>query len=178
MARNGAIVLCVAVHSTAIQENFGCPTVTVHLHSIVYALAVEVMSEGPISVSQSSAMRFKRLPILIGVGVVAFLGCMGGFVWLIYTAIGVDHLSDEQIRDGRPCTATVMSVQDTGSVINDNTVYEFTLLVQPSGGSGYEATIRDSLNSVEAGRVGAGTTEFRCVIDRDDASRVEVFWSA
>jgi hypothetical protein len=129
-------------------------------------------------VPESNTRRFNRLPILIGAGILAFLGCIGGFVWLIYTAIGVDHLSDEEIRDGRPCTAAVLSVQDTGSVINDKTVYEFELQVQPSGGAGYEATIRDSLNSVEAGRVGAGTTEFRCVIDRDDASRVEVFWSA
>ncbi|MEU8817355.1 hypothetical protein [Actinoplanes sp. NPDC048796] len=102
---------------------------------------------------------------------------MGGIAWLVYTAIGLDHLSDEEIRDGRACTAAVLSVQDTGSIINDDTVYEFELRVQPSDGAGYEATVRDSLNSVEAGRVGAGTTEFRCVIDRNDASRVEVFWS-
>lgn len=102
---------------------------------------------------------------------------MGGFFWLIYTAIGVDHLSDDEIRDGRACTAAVLSVEDTGSIINDDTVYEFRLRVQPSDGIGYETTIRDSLNSVEAGRVGAGATEFQCVIDRADASRVEVFWS-
>ena len=98
--------------------------------------------------------------------------------WLVYRSIGVDHLSDAEIRDGRDCTAAVLSVRDTGSVINENTVYEFRLRVRPSDGAEYEATIRDALNSVEAGRVGAGTTGFRCVIDRDDASRVEVFWSA
>ncbi|MFI5846085.1 hypothetical protein ACIA8K_40920 [Catenuloplanes sp. NPDC051500] len=127
--------------------------------------------------SQSSGGRVNWLPIVIGAGVLGFLGCVGGFIWFVYAAIGVDHLSDEEIRDGRACTAAVLSVQDTGSIINDDTVYELTLRVQPSDGTGYEATIRDSLNSVEAGRVGAGTTEFRCVIDRDDASRVEVFWS-
>ncbi|GIF16323.1 hypothetical protein [Actinoplanes teichomyceticus] len=127
--------------------------------------------------SQSSAGRLKRLAIPIGMGVIGVLGCMGGFFWLIDTMIGVDHLSDEQIRNGRACTAAVSSVQDTGSVVNDDTVYEFELRVQPSDGAGYEATIRDSLNSVEAGRVGAGAADFRCVIDRDDATRVEVFWS-
>jgi hypothetical protein len=103
---------------------------------------------------------------------------MGGAFWLAYKAIGVDHLSDEQIHDGRTCTAVVTSVHDTGSVLNDDTVYEFKLQVRPSDGVAYQATIRDSLNSIEAARVGAGTTEFPCVIDRDDASRVEVFWSA
>lgn len=127
--------------------------------------------------SQPDERQFPRLPLFIGAGVVAVLGCVGGFVWLVYTAIGIDHLSEAEIRDGRACTATVLSVQDTGSTINDDTVYEFTLRVRPTAGGGYDATIRDSLNSVEAGRVGAGTTEFRCVIDRDDASRVEVFWS-
>jgi L-aminopeptidase/D-esterase-like protein len=128
---------------------------------------------------QSNARRFKRLAILIGIGVIGVLGCGGGLFWLIDTLLGVDHLSEEQIRNGRACTAAVVSVQDTGSVINENTVYEFKLRVQPSDGAGYEATVRDSLNSIEAGRVGAGAgaTEFRCVIDRDDASRVEVFWS-
>lgn len=121
--------------------------------------------------------RVRWLPVLIGAGVVVFLGGIGGFVWLVYTSIGVDHLSDEEIRDGRVCTATVLSVQDTGSIINDDTVYSFGLRIQPSDGAGYETTLRDSLNSIEAGRVGAGATEFRCVIDRDDASRVEVFWS-
>jgi hypothetical protein len=127
---------------------------------------------------QSSAGRFTRLAIPIGLGVIGVLGCAGGLFWLIDNLIGIDHLSDEQIRNGRACTAAVLSVQDTGSVVNDRTVYEFTLRVQPSDGAGYEATVRDALNSVEGGRVGAGATEFQCVIDRDDASRVEVFWSA
>ncbi|MCW3820622.1 hypothetical protein ONA91_39940 [Micromonospora sp. DR5-3] len=61
--------------------------------------------------------------------------------------------------------------------MNENTVYEFKLRVKPTDGAAYEATLRDTLNSVEAGRVGAGTTDFRCVIDTDDASRVAVFWS-
>ncbi|GAB7045124.1 hypothetical protein JCM9534A_02500 [Catenuloplanes indicus JCM 9534] len=116
-------------------------------------------------------------PILLGVAVIGFLGCMGGMFWLAYKSLGIDHLSDEEIRDGRACTAAVLSIEDTGSILNDDTVYEFTLRVQPSDGTGYEATVRDALNSVEAGRVGAGTTEFRCVIDRDEASRIEVFWS-
>lgn len=128
--------------------------------------------------SQSSTKRFKRIPILIGVGVLAFLGFMAGAFWFAFKTIGVDHLSDEQIRDGRTCTANVISAQDTGSVLNEDTVYEFKLRVQPEDGAAYDATVRDSLNSIEAGRVGAGTSEFRCVIDRDDASRVEVFWSA
>ncbi|MFI1990916.1 hypothetical protein [Actinoplanes sp. NPDC020271] len=102
---------------------------------------------------------------------------MGGAFWLAYKAMGIDHLSDEQIRGGRTCSADVLSVQDTGSVLNENTVYEFRLQVHPEDGAAYEATIRDSLNSIEAGRVGAGTDKFPCVIDRDDASRVEVFWS-
>jgi hypothetical protein len=129
-------------------------------------------------VSQSSAKKSARLPLLIGAGVLAFLGCLGGFFWFVYRSIGVDHLSDEQVRDGRACTAAVLSVRDTGSIINDDTVYEFRLRVKPSDGARYDATVRDALNSIEAGRVGAGTTDFRCVIDREDASRVEVFWSA
>ncbi|WP_157408364.1 hypothetical protein [Actinoplanes sp. N902-109] len=110
--------------------------------------------------------------------VIVFLGCLGGAFRLAYRTTGVDHLSDKQIRDGRTCTAVVTSVRDTGSVINDDTVYELGLRVQPSDGAAYDATVRDALNSVEGGRVGAGTTEFRCVIDRGDAARVEVFWSA
>ncbi|MEU5939049.1 hypothetical protein ABZ807_07630 [Micromonospora sp. NPDC047548] len=98
-------------------------------------------------------------------------------IWLISSLIGVDHLSDEEIRDGRPCTATVLTVTDTHNSINENSVYEVKLRVQPTDGAAYEATVRDALNSVEAGRVGAGATEFRCMIDRNEASRVEVFWS-
>ncbi|GAA2697945.1 hypothetical protein Apa02nite_087330 [Actinoplanes palleronii] len=128
--------------------------------------------------SQSGAGQLKRLTIPIGMSVIGALGCMGGSFWLINARIGVDHLSDEQVRDGRACTAAVLSHQETGSVINNETVYEFELRVQPSDGAGYETTIRDAPNSVEAGRIGAGATEFPCVIDRDDPSHVEVFWSA
>ena len=141
-------------------------------------VVASVVREGSIAVSQSNAKQWKWLAAAIGVSVIAVAGCMGGIFWLITSVIGVDHLSDEQIRSGRACTAAVLSVQDTGSVINENTVYEFRLRVQPSDGAGYDTTIRDTPNSVEAGRIGAGATEFRCVIDRDDASRVEVFWSA
>jgi hypothetical protein len=117
------------------------------------------------------------LYVVIGL-FVGILGCIGGFFWLVYALIGVDNLSDEEIRNGRSCTATVLSVTDTKSTLNERTVYEFKLEVKPSdGAAAYRVTMRDTLNSIEAGRVGAGATDFRCVIDRDDTSRVEVFWS-
>ncbi len=91
--------------------------------------------------------------------------------------IGVDPLSDEEIRAGRPCTATVLSVTEISATKNrEKTVYEFKLRVKPTDGAAYEATVRDMLDSVEGGRVGADATEFRCVIGAHDASRVEVFW--
>lgn len=64
----------------------------------------------------------------------------------------------------------------TNSTVNRNDVFEFRIRVQPSEGAAYETTIRDALNSVEGGRVGAGRTTFPCVIDRDDKSRVDARW--
>jgi hypothetical protein len=115
--------------------------------------------------------------IIIGVVVLIF-----GGMWLLNLGVdnvsGLDRrLSDEEIRTGRPCKATVLSVTDTRNLVNENTVYEVKLRVEPTDGTAYDATVRDALNSVEAGRVGAGAAEFRCVIDADDASRVAVFWS-
>ncbi len=37
-------------------------------------------------------------------------------------------------------------------------------------------TTSDTLNVIEGGHV-ARATEFRCVIDHDDQSRVKVFWT-
>ncbi|MEO3779367.1 hypothetical protein ABGB16_21495 [Micromonospora sp. B11E3] len=122
--------------------------------------------------------RSRDLGWLVPVGLtVVACGCTGFIFWLVHHLIGIEHLSDEQIDAGRPCTATVLSVADTSNSVNENTVYEVKLRIRPTDGAAYEATVRDALNSVEAGRVGAGTTEFRCVIDKDDPSRVEVFWS-
>lgn len=88
-------------------------------------------------------------------------------------------LTDADIRAGRPCTATVLSVSDapTGGR-RDTDVFDFKIRVQPVDGSAYEVTVRDEVDYVEAGRAGAalGTTAFRCVIDRNDNSRVHVFW--
>lgn len=95
---------------------------------------------------------------------------------LISSLLGLDPLSNDDINDGRPCTATILSMTDMNSSVNRNEVFEFRIRVQPSEGAAYETTIRDALNSVEGGRVGAGGTEFPCVIDRDDRSRVKVLW--
>jgi hypothetical protein len=130
-----------------------------------------------VSQSEPESSSPRWLPALIAGIVVTILGCTGGAFWFAYRTIGVDHLSDDQIRDGRACTATITAVEDTGSVINDDTVYEFTLRVRPATGAAYDATVRDALNSIEAGRIGAGTTDFPCVIDRDDPTHLEVFWS-
>ena len=99
------------------------------------------------------------------------------FIEISERIMGLDPLSGEEIRTGRPCTATVLSVADAHMTWNEDRVYEMKLRVRPKDGAEYKATVRDVLNSVEAGRVGARGTEFRCVIDADDASRVEVFWS-
>ena len=115
--------------------------------------------------------------IFKGGAIVLFVAGMFLIHVLVNEMIGIDHLTDEEIRTGRPCTATVLSVADTSNVVNGNTVYEMKLRVRPEDGAEYEATVRDALNSVEASLVGASGTEFRCVIDADDASRVEVFWS-
>jgi hypothetical protein len=78
---------------------------------------------------------------------------------------------------GRPCTATVLSVADIGVVINRVEVFEFKLHIRLDDGSAvYETTLRDAPNAIEAGGVGIGDTEFRCVADADDRSRVKVFW--
>lgn len=67
------------------------------------------------------------------------------------------HRRESAIVFGRPCTATALSVADTSNQVNEDTVYEVELTVRPVDG--------------------AGRTEFRCVIGRDDASRVEAFWT-
>ncbi len=93
--------------------------------------------------------------------------------------VGVDSLSDRDMREGRPCTATVLSVKDTGNRLNHKQVFEFQLRVKPDEGptdGSYEVTIRDAPNAIDAGRVKTDGTEFRCVIDRNDESRVKVFW--
>jgi hypothetical protein len=90
-----------------------------------------------------------------------------------------EPFTDAEIRTGRLCTATVLSFSETHVGDSRNTeVLDFRVRVQPVDGSAYETTVRDEVNHVEAGRVGAGigTTGFRCVIDREDNSRVHIFW--
>jgi hypothetical protein len=62
-------------------------------------------------------------------------------------------------------------------MLNHQRVLEFKLLVQPTDGSAYQAKLRDTLNPVQGGRLGAGVTTYRCLIDRKNASRVEIFWN-
>lgn len=95
---------------------------------------------------------------------------------LMSRLLGLDPLSNDDIKDGRPCTATILSMTDTNKSVNRRELFEFRIRVQPSGDAAYETTIRDALTSVEGGRVGAGGTGFPCVIDRDDRSRVAVLW--
>jgi hypothetical protein len=114
--------------------------------------------------------------LALGGVVVVGLAC-AGVITLGIKATGIDHLSQAEIRAGRPCTATMLSIKETNFSQNSRRVYEFTLRVQPAdGAAAYEDKVRDTLKQLEAARVGTGTAEFRCVIDRDDPSRVEVFW--
>ncbi|MEU8264367.1 hypothetical protein AB0C02_27565 [Micromonospora sp. NPDC048999] len=101
--------------------------------------------------------------------------CWFGLGWVTNLLFGVDSASE---KDGRPCTATVLSVKETKVVLNHEQQFEFRLRVKPDEGpaDGYEVTIRDTLNVIEGGHVAHGT-EFRCVIDHDDDSRVKVFWA-
>lgn len=120
-------------------------------------------------------------PVLIGALICCgTLGCGGaitGFVFWMISMTGIDHLSDDEIRTGRPCTATVLDMDDTNITYNKRRVYEFTLQVRPQdGAAAYEASVRDTLTPLESGRMSEGETEYRCVIDKDDAARVEVFW--
>ncbi|MCW6007891.1 hypothetical protein K1W54_25605 [Micromonospora sp. CPCC 205371] len=120
-------------------------------------------------------------PVLIGAliccGVLGCGGAITGFVFWMISLTGIDHLSDDEIRAGRPCTATVLEMEDTNISYNRRRVYEFTLRVRPEDGAAvYEATVRDTLTPLESGRMSNGETEYRCVIDKDDSSRVEVFW--
>jgi hypothetical protein len=112
-------------------------------------------------------------------GVLMFI--CGGFcsVGALRTLLIGEPFTDADIRTGRPCIATVLSFSDTHvGDSRDTEVLDFRVRVQPVDGSAYETTVRDEVNHVEAGRVGAGlgTTAFRCVIDREDNSRVHVFW--
>lgn len=113
-------------------------------------------------------------------------GCFAAIAFMVFfigmwVAAGLimdlDPSFDEaEIHDGRPCTATVLSATDARSSVNSKRVYELKLEVKPADGTEYEATVRNALNSFEAGRAGADT-EFRCVIHRTDPSRIHVFWS-
>ena len=123
---------------------------------------------------RSSDRSWKVADYLFGIGVWVYI--IVGIGWAVRNTIGVHHLSAEAVRSGLPCTATVLSRSDTGNTLNHKRVFEFTLRVQPTSGSAYPARLRDALDSVEGGRLGAGVTDFRCVIDRKDASRVAVFW--
>ncbi|MEU8263704.1 hypothetical protein AB0C02_24150 [Micromonospora sp. NPDC048999] len=109
------------------------------------------------------------------------LPCCAGVVfggpWLINRYLGLDPLTEEEVRNGRACTATVLSIKDMNSTINRAEVFGFRLQVTPEDGIVYEATVSEPLNALQAAQVKADGTRYRCIIDRDDSSRVKVFWS-
>ncbi|GLH99402.1 hypothetical protein [Phytohabitans aurantiacus] len=109
--------------------------------------------------------------------VVLFCGVAGIMLGLDIETDGMDPLTDREIRAGRPCGATVLSVSDPNrSTSKGVDTFDFKLRVRPLDGTPYEVDFRDEVNAVEAGRIGTPGAEFRCVADRDEPSRLHVFW--
>ncbi len=133
------------------------------------------------AVTENTKTGFGNVPgCIIVAGLVAlFCGCFG-LSLVPGLLFGEKSLSEKDIREGRPCTATVLSVKETSDRRNRERVFAFRLRVKPDEGTtddGYEVTVRDAPNAIEAGRVKTDGTKFRCVIHRDDESRVKVFWA-
>ncbi|MEJ3750669.1 hypothetical protein WEI85_46360 [Actinomycetes bacterium KLBMP 9797] len=126
--------------------------------------------------------RSRRTPLLnlapVPLVLLFFCGMYGIMIGLDVETDGMEPLTDSEIGAGRPCGATVLSVSDPErSSRKGIDTFDFTLRVRPAdGASPYEVDFRDEINAVEAGRIGAPGVEFRCVADRDEPSRLHVFW--
>ncbi|MBW1597441.1 hypothetical protein [Streptomyces sp. JJ38] len=120
--------------------------------------------------------RLRRRPVVDGLFFAsAVLGalclCFWGWVLVI---LYLERAST--IADPEPCTATVLSLAEGSARINGRDTYLMELRVRPEGGAPYRLTVDEPLSSVAAGRVGAGVATFPCVVDRQDRTRLEVFW--
>lgn len=116
--------------------------------------------------------------LLLPSGILAVtLGVVGGIAWLTSRLVGTDTPAGTDPAERRPCTATVRSISDAHMMINDSSAYQVRLRIQPEDGApAYDATVRDTLTSTQAGLVHPGAT-FHCLVHPDDRTRIEVLWS-
>ena len=74
---------------------------------------------------------------------------------------------------GRPASATVVRLVDTGTTLNDDPVVEFVLRVMPPGGEPYEARTKALISRLEVPAVQPGRV-FPVKFDPQDPRRVAI----
>lgn len=91
----------------------------------------------------------------------------------------MDHeITGSQVARARAvdCTAEILGVRDERSRINGDEVYRFRLRVQIRGKAPYETDSTAAVSPLLAGGIGAGSTGYACLADRDHLKKVEILW--
>jgi hypothetical protein len=78
---------------------------------------------------------------------------------LVFVGLGFKFQGDSRrdaklVRDGKPATATVTSIRDTGTTINKNPRVELTLQVQPEDGPPFEVKAKRTASRIALPQVG------------------------
>lgn len=97
----------------------------------------------------------RRLPRRHVAAVVAAAAATAGCASIADTFSGRKEAC-QVIAIGKPATATVLRLVDTGTTINDDPVVEFVLRVEPPAGDAYEARSRALVSRLDVPAVQPG----------------------
>jgi hypothetical protein len=76
------------------------------------------------------------------------------FIGLGFKSQGDSKRDAKLLRDGRPASATVTSIRDTGTTVNKNPRVELTLQVRPEDGPSFEVKAKRTISRLALPQVG------------------------
>lgn len=126
---------------------------------------------GILVVALSPVAWYTKLPIIIGI-IVFEAGLFTLFYVIFKKVLGPVVEQRKLLNTGTPAEATILSLKDTGVVINyTHPVVKLTLEVRPPGGQPYQAQLKTMVSLLQAPQIQPGSV-VPVVYDPSDPSKL------
>jgi hypothetical protein len=103
-----------------------------------------------------------------------FLGLMAVTIFILFSVLRPVFSAQGLLKSGRPAEATILSMWDTGTTVNNSPMVGFRLQVRPPGGGApYDVDVKQLVNRLEIAQYQPGAV-VRVMVHQTDANKVAI----